>query len=203
MSEAAPLAAWEGYYVIVGTSAGALTGLQFVVMTLIADRDRPSGAREIAAFGSPTVVHFCSALLVSAVVAAPWPGPRSAGSALVVAGLAGLAYAAIVFRRARRTTTYQPVFEDWLWHTILPAVAYLLVLVGGAGLVSPSGVPPFLVAAAALLLVFIGIHNSWDTVTYLTVESPGTRVDPLPPPALPARERTPPIPDRETNELQT
>ncbi len=27
--------------------------------------------------------------------------------------------------------------------------------------------------AAALLLVFIGIHNAWDTVTYLVVERLG------------------------------
>src|SRR5207247_3359319 len=33
---ASPLQAWESFYVIVGSSAGALTGLQFVVMTLIA-----------------------------------------------------------------------------------------------------------------------------------------------------------------------
>jgi len=26
------------------------------------------------------------------------------------------------------------------------------------------------IGAAALLLLFIGIHNAWDTVTYLTVD---------------------------------
>ena len=31
------LSGWENFYVIVGSSAGALIGLQFVVMTLIAD----------------------------------------------------------------------------------------------------------------------------------------------------------------------
>ena len=38
MNELAPFGsqAWESFYVIVGSSAGALTGLQFVVMTLIA-----------------------------------------------------------------------------------------------------------------------------------------------------------------------
>jgi len=28
----------------------------------------------------------------------------------------------------------------------------------------------FVIGAAALLLLFIGIHNAWDTVTYLTVD---------------------------------
>ena len=32
-----PLDQWDNFYMIVGTSAGALIGLQFVVMTLIAE----------------------------------------------------------------------------------------------------------------------------------------------------------------------
>ena len=170
-----PFAAWEGYYVIVGTAAAALTGLQFVVMTLISEFDQPRGTREVAAFGSPTVVHFGSSLLVSGILSAPWPGLRPAGTTLAFAGLGGLIYAAIVLRRALRQKGYQPVFEDWLSHTILPTLAYLAIFAGGMSLTSPdatsNGVPAFLVAGAALLLVFIGIHNSWDTVTWVTVQS--------------------------------
>jgi hypothetical protein len=46
------LAAWESFYIIVGSSAGALTGLQFVVIALIADSKTPSSSPEIAAFGT-------------------------------------------------------------------------------------------------------------------------------------------------------
>ncbi len=35
---ATALSPWESFYVIVGSSGGALIGLQFVVVTLIADR---------------------------------------------------------------------------------------------------------------------------------------------------------------------
>jgi hypothetical protein len=55
---------WESFYVIVGSSAGALTGLQFVVMALIADSWPKGTEKEVAAFGTPTIVHFCSALLL-------------------------------------------------------------------------------------------------------------------------------------------
>lgn len=34
------LAKWDSFYVIVGSAAGALIGLQFVVMTLIANEPR-------------------------------------------------------------------------------------------------------------------------------------------------------------------
>ena len=48
------LAKWDDFYVIVGSAAGALIGLQFVVITLIAE-DRLPGRRMLAAaFGTPT-----------------------------------------------------------------------------------------------------------------------------------------------------
>src|SRR4051812_768692 len=43
------LAAWESFYVIVGSSAAALTGLQFVVIALIAETARRSSSHEFAA----------------------------------------------------------------------------------------------------------------------------------------------------------
>src|SRR5262245_41711727 len=70
-----PMRAWEAFYVIVGSSAGALTGLQFVVLTMISESQVIKGTEQsLAAFGSPNVVHFCAALLVSALFSAPWHG---------------------------------------------------------------------------------------------------------------------------------
>ena len=164
------LTAWESFYIIVGSSAGALTGLQFVVIALVAESGQPSSGREIAAFGTPTVVHFCSSLFVAAILSAPWHALSSAGLAIGACGLAGIVYAAIVVRRARMQKGYKPVFEDWVWHTILPALAYLSMLVAAARLVVSPTSMMFVIAGAALLLLFIGIHNAWDTVTYIAVE---------------------------------
>ena len=66
------LTAWDSFYVIVGSAAGALIGLQFVVMTLIAERPPIRAAEAGAAFGTPTIVHFATALLLSALLRAPW-----------------------------------------------------------------------------------------------------------------------------------
>lgn len=166
-----PIEGWDNFYVIVGSSAGALTGLQFVVIALIAElRSRTASGHEIAAFGTPTVVHFCVALLVSAVLSAPWTRLYAPAVIVGITGLAGLAYGAIVIRRARSTTNYKPVFEDWLWHAALPVVAYALLVAAGIGLADDVPRPALYgVAAAILLLVFIGIHNAWDTVTYITL----------------------------------
>ena len=171
MPEHPPFAAWESYYVIVGSSAGALTGLQFVVMALIADSWPKGTEKEVAAFGTPTVVHFCSALLLSAILSAPWPTIGGAQAAVAILGVAGILYATITIRRARRTMDYQPVFEDWLWHTILPTIAYAAVAFAAIVLHIDHSTGLFVIAGATLLLLFVGIHNAWDTAAYVALEA--------------------------------
>ena len=168
-----PLAAWESFYVIVGSSAAALTGLQFVVIALIADSERRRGSPEIAAFGTPTILHFCAALYVAAVISAPWHSLSSAAIALGIGGAAGLLYALNVIRRARRQTAYRLVAEDWIWYISLPVLAYAMLL--GASICLPRHAEPalFVIGGAVLLLVYIGIHNAWDTVTYIATNLTG------------------------------
>jgi hypothetical protein len=164
------LTEWETFYVIVGSSAAALTGLMFVVITLIADLEaQRASSGALAAFGTPTVVHFCAALIVSATLSAPWHSLTTVAAALAVCGVWGVTYTFIVARRARRQNTYQPVFEDWLWHTLLPLAAYAALLLAALVLPRDAERSLFVVAGAVLSLVLIGIHNSWDTVTYLAL----------------------------------
>ena len=164
------LTTWQNFYVIIGSSAAALTGLMFVVITLIAGTREPRSSEAIAAFGTPNVVHFCAALLVAAILSAPWQVLWNASLLLGLCGLGGITYVVIVVRRARHQTDYQPVLEDWLWHTALPLVSYTALVV--AAMVLPSNPVPvlFVIGAATVLLLFIGIHNAWDTVTYVVIE---------------------------------
>src|SRR5258708_1473730 len=59
-----PLATWQNFYVIIGSAAATLTGLMFVVVTLMAGvRVRVSSPNEsFAAFNTPNVMHFGAAL---------------------------------------------------------------------------------------------------------------------------------------------
>lgn len=163
------LSEWESFYVIVGSSAAALTGLMFVVITLIADLEAQRSGGAVAAFGTPTIVHFCAALIVSATLSAPWHSLATVAAALGVCGAAGVAYTLIVVRRARRQTTYKPVFEDWLWHTVLPLAGYSALLLAAVVLPRNVEISLFVIGGVSLSLVLIGIHNAWDTVTYLAI----------------------------------
>ena len=117
----AALGGWANFYVIVGAAAGALIGLQFVVMTLIAGRPVDGGEAQAGdAFSTPSVVHFGVVLLLSAVNTAPWEGVGTLAVLWGMVGLGGVAYAAVVARRMRAQRAYRPVFEDWLFHVLLP-----------------------------------------------------------------------------------
>jgi hypothetical protein len=161
------LSGWENFYVIVGSSAGALIGLQFVVMTLIANLPLTRGDAQAGdTFTTPTVVHFGVVLLLSAVGTAPWDGIAIVAVLWGVVGLGGVVYVVLVARRLRLQTAYRAVFEDRLFHVLLPFTVYAMLAASAGAAYSHPRPALFLVGAAALLLLFIGIHNAWDIITY-------------------------------------
>jgi len=161
------LTAWQNFYVIMGSSAGALIGLQFVVLSLVASRP---GARPDAdsghAFATPTIVHFGAVLAMSALLTAPWRAIGAPAFLWGLSGLAGAVYTAIVMRRMRAQGTYRPEFEDWFFHVLLPLTAYLDLAVSACFVQHGLHDALIAVGGAALLLLFSGIHNAWDAVTY-------------------------------------
>jgi uncharacterized membrane protein SirB2 len=125
---------------------------------------------EIRAFGTPTVVHFCAALLISAIITAPWSAIFDAGVCLVVFGVVGFSYALLVIRHAKKQTHYEADAEDWFWYAALPLVAYAALLAAGILLCLNMRSSLFLIAATTLVFLFTGIHNAWDTVTYIALK---------------------------------
>ncbi len=166
---------WANFYIVTGSSSAALTGLVFIVITLVAERRRDNQPQAVtregnSVFSSPTVVHFCAAFLISGIFAAPWPSPGLAGSAIGLTGLFGVLLLLRVSYRARRFQTYRPDLSDWIWFVLLPTLAYLALLVSGFMLVHVPLQSSFFIGGATLLLIFIGIHNAWDIVTYLVID---------------------------------
>jgi hypothetical protein len=160
------LAEWESFYVIVGGGAAALIGLQFVVLTLIAERPQLGAPEAGAAFATPTIVHFSTVLLLAAVLRVPWQGVAAVSAIWGVVGLGGIVYALVVARRMRTQTAYRPELEDWLFHLVLPLTAYATLALSALAASSHPHEALLGVGAATLLLLFIGIHNVWDAVSY-------------------------------------
>jgi hypothetical protein len=170
-----PLATWQNFYVIMGTAAATLTGLVFVVITLLAQiRLQVSSPRTgISVFSAPNVWHFGAALVVAGILSAPWQALWNAALLLGLEGLVGVTYVIVVLWLARhRLAEYQFVLSDWLWYTALPLVSYAALVIA-AIVLSIQPVPAlFVIAAGTMLLLVIGIHNAWDVVTYTAFERP-------------------------------
>jgi hypothetical protein len=160
------LAEWENFYVIVGSSAGALIGLQFVVITLVAEKPIARSAALGSAFATPTIIHFCTVLVLSALVSAPWHGIGTVATLWGLMGLSGLIYVLSVAWRLPRQKEYKPVFEDWMFHVLLPLAAYVALTIPAFAARTHTREALFAIGAAALLLLLVGIHNTWDALVY-------------------------------------
>lgn len=176
LHEVLPLTEWSNFYVIIGTTAGALTGLTFVVITLSGGTG--SGADSAAtrltglrAFITPTAVHFGSALWLSALLCIPRHTALSAAICIGATSVAGIIYTVRVLSLMDAIRAeYHPFLADWIWNFVLPALAYLSLL-AAALLITPYPQQALdVVAIATLLLLTIGIHNAWDVVVWFTTE---------------------------------
>ena len=110
------------------------------------------------------------ALLVSAVMVMPWQEPAGLGICLGVSGAAGVVYSIRVVWHARKAN-YTPDAADWLWYTALPIVAHLTLVVGAGLLWRRLTWSLFTIGGDVLFFLFLGIHNSWDAVTYIALKA--------------------------------
>jgi F0F1-type ATP synthase assembly protein I len=172
------LAAWSTFYETIGSSSAALTGLVFIVITLVSGTERrrrnPDG---IATFTTPTVLHFCMALFVALVALAPWHALTFIAVLTGLAGLYGMVHILRVFARARAFTQYTPDLDDWAWYTVLPFIAYSAIFGSAIALLPAPRQALFVLAGGVALLIFIGIRNAWDVVTFIAISDADATAD--------------------------
>lgn len=169
-STIAALAAWSEFYTMLGSAAAALTGLMFVVIGLVMGWTHRRRSHDgVSVFSTPTVVHFGASLLVAAILLVPWHSVTTPAVLVGLTGLAGVAYMLRLIYRTRNLASYRADLDDWAWYNILPFVAYGTLAAGGFWSVAAIDRALFVVAAASLLLTFIGIRNAWDIVTFIAI----------------------------------
>lgn len=164
--EATTFSQWETFYVIVGSSGGALTGLLFVVVALASERIRAGSAQGLGAFTSPSIFHFGTVLFISATIAMPRRSFTSLIVLLVACALTGIVMTLMAVLRIARFERYQPVAEDWIFHAVIPFVSYGALLVAAIVLPRSTESALYVIASVSLTLLFVGIHNAWDAALY-------------------------------------
>lgn len=165
----APLTDWDNFYVITGSSAGGLTGLTFVVIALAAESRRVN-ATGLDTFITPTIVHFGAVLALAAFLCVPRQSTLSAGIGVGLAGFAGLIYVGVLLANfLHNLGKYVPVVSDWIWNIVLPGLSYGGLFAMGLLMRQDAEVALYGVAAASVMLLFIGIHNAWDIAVWMSL----------------------------------
>ena len=171
-SELPLLSQWQNFYMLVGTAAATLTGLMFVVTTLIAGVDAHLSTLNaaVAAFNTPIIVQFAAVLLLAGILSAPWQTFSNLSLVLGLVSLGMVFYLMVVLRRMRRVPRYQSTLEDWEWYMAFPLLGHVSLIVAALMLPENPTLALYIIGAAMLLLLLVSIRNAWDNVTFLAVE---------------------------------
>jgi hypothetical protein len=159
---------WSEYFFMIGSSAAALIGLMFVVVTLTAGRDRAEVERGKRLYTSPIVWHLAVVLGLSGMAIAP-----NVPSAVFGATAGGLALIGIAIGVrssigiSRRPAAAEAAGFDTLWYGVVPAIGYVGLAAAAVGMLRGSEWGPSAIAADLMALLLVSIHAEWDLVTYL------------------------------------
>ena len=174
---------WDNFFVLIGTAAGGLIGLLFVVITLTSGLDRSRALRASGIYMTPNVVHFAVTLVASALVLAPRISLRVDAMILGGAALAGFANAV---RTCLGVTAFahepgsSPHWSDLPLYGVAPGLIYVLLLGDAAAIWLGAAFAPFALAALLMILILLAIRNAWDLITWI---APGVPPDSGAPPA--------------------
>jgi hypothetical protein len=164
---------WDNFYLLVGSAAGALIGLLFVVVTLTANMDarmRPRGAQ---VYLTPIVFHFAIVVVVSAISEVPGLPPNFAGTMLAISAALGLAYSLLTtIRMFAPGWAHPPDASDRFFYGIFPAINYLALGTAAASVWFASTAAPYAVGGIMLVLLLMGIRNAWDLATFIVHNAP-------------------------------
>jgi hypothetical protein len=170
--ETSPLAGWDNFYVIVGSAAGGLMGLTFVVIALVRDVREGSESRErgLRAYVTPTIVHFGCVLVLAAYMSMPHQSLLSLSAGIGALGVLGILYCGYIVANLRQhSATYLPAREDWIFNAILPVLVYGALVLAAFLLWREPGETLYGVASLVLVLLFIGVRNAWDIAVWMTM----------------------------------
>jgi hypothetical protein len=161
---------WSEFYILIGAADAALIGLLFVVTTLSASMHigGETLSRGAAFYMTPTLYHFVTVLVMSALAVVPHVAGVWVAAVLAFWATAGAVYAAAMGVAMR--TNPLPSSGQWadVWgYGILPAAMYLGLLAAAWLSWREAANAPYAIAIGLVVLMVIGIRNAWDLVMFI------------------------------------
>ncbi len=156
------LSAWSNFFTLTGSAGATLVGLLFVVATLGTDLPTSRTMDIARASMTPALYSFSGVLVQSMVALVPWSSNWPSGVIFVALGMGGAIYR-IRAIRLRSTLHLRAISGpiDRIFHNVVPLLASVSLLAGGAGLIAGAAYGPFAIAAASTLLLVSGIYRTW------------------------------------------
>jgi hypothetical protein len=159
---------WDSFFLLIGSAAGALIGLLFVVATLNNRVERSKALKGTMLYMTPIVFHFAMVVVVSGVVMAPNLGEGALGIAIGVAALVGLVHGAVITRLFFVVRTPgQAHWSDIWFYAVGPTVVYAALAGAAASIWRGAAFAPEALGAVLMTLLLLCIRNAWDLVTWL------------------------------------
>jgi hypothetical protein len=155
---------WHDVFVMIGTSAGALVGLLFIVISLHIGRISASADHNMRAIidgARYNTIHLLTVLIEAVVVLAPQP-PALVGAELIALNVFGMRGPVMFTRKyAGKQITISPRggFPTGLLLTI--AAAYLLGVAGGVAVLGQADWSLYLVAASCVIKIVRSVLTAW------------------------------------------
>ena len=160
---------WENFFYLIGSAAGALIGLMFVVISLTAGHEPRRVSRGAPVYVAPIVFHYAVVFVVSAISEVPGLQSWAVSVILAFCATAGLVYSAATTIRLCRRGWEDPIpdWSDKCFYGFLPTIIYvaLAVAAGAVWVVERKAV--LAIGATLLALLLLGIRNAWDLATTL------------------------------------
>lgn len=162
---------WEDYYLLVGSAAAALIGLLFVVMSLLAGRERSTIEAGSRFYLSPIVFDLGAIVVLSGAAMAPIPPAAFAWLTVAIAIVSLAMDIRISLGIGRLIVAAENRIFDTCWYGVVPAAISALMIGAGAGVLIHRPWAEIAVAAVLMALLLVCIHNAWDLITYITPQA--------------------------------
>ena len=124
---------WDGFYLLVGSAAGALIGIMFVIATLTAGLDSRRVSQGLPVYLTPVLFHLTAIVIISVLTAVPRLPDGAAGVVIGILAILGAIYSAATLVRLFGTDWVEaPEWSDRCFYGALPTLAYLALAYAAA-----------------------------------------------------------------------
>jgi hypothetical protein len=161
---------WREFYLAVAGAAAVLLGLVFVALSLHLERAE-APAIPVLGLGSQALINLIYVLLPSLGMLAPYRPPVLPGIVVLAVAVVGLYDSATTLRRARRAREPRLAITSLAVPVVLPIVWFVLLVVGGVGVIAHQAFGLYLLAAGSAALIASATRSTWTLLLFGRAQS--------------------------------